>query len=179
MVLRINTTTALTAANKKTEPVAILTGRGNNANQEFHLQISGTWVGTISILRKIRDINDDQPNLLVHSGADNAAALTFVANGIVDDELIGMWVRNEENVDSGTTPSMGLITDNTSTVITATLAGGTENKFDIGDQCSLWEVVDTYTANASVVGTESAEAAEYLAIMSAYTSGTARVVINQ
>jgi len=173
MTLALNTTTALTAVNIKTDPVTIRTGSGNNANQEFHLQISGTWAGTISILRKIRNINASQPNLLVHSGAANAAALTFVGTGIVADELIGMWVRNDTDV------SMGPITDNSTTVITATLAGGTDDDFDVGDKCSLWEVVDTYTANASVVGTEGADASEYMAIMSAYTSGTARVVFSQ
>ena len=59
MALKINTTTALTAVNIKTEPVTIGTGRGNNANQEFQLQITGTFAGTVAILRKIRDINGE------------------------------------------------------------------------------------------------------------------------
>ena len=173
MTLAINTTTALTAVNIKTDPVTIRTGQGNNTNQDFNLTISGTWAGTISILRKIRKINAAQDNLLVHSGAANAAALTFVGTGVTADELIGMWVRND------TDGSMGPITDNTSTVVTATLAGGTDNDFDIGDKCSLWDVIATYTANTPYVGLEGADASQVLGIMSAYTSGTARVVFSQ
>jgi hypothetical protein len=178
MTLHMNASTALTAVNSKTDPVTIRTGHGNRANQEFNLIITGTWAGTITILRKHRklrgnDSGEPKWNALVHTGSDGAAALTDANLGATADELIGGWIRNDTDV------SMGPITDNTATVVTATLAGGTDNDWDAGDNGSFWEIVDTYTANASVIGTEGADAAEYLAVMSAYTSGTARVVFNQ
>jgi hypothetical protein len=179
MTLHINEVTALTAVNIKTDPVSIRTGHGNRANQELNLTISGTWAGTITVLRKIRKINSRQDNILVHSGADGAAALTFVGTGIVADELIGMWIRNDSDGTTKALKSMGPITDNTSTTITATLAGGTDNDFDIGDECSLWDVYATYTANQALIGVDGTDASEYMAIMSAYTSGTARVTITQ
>jgi hypothetical protein len=169
----INNVTGLGDANEKTDVVEIRSERGN-ARNEFNLQISATWDGTITVLRKIENINNSQENKVAHTGADAAAALTAAAlTGVVADELIGMWVLNE------TDDSMGPITDNTATVITATLAGGTDNEWNTGNEASIWEVVDTYTSNASNIGTEGTDLSYFRAIMSAYTSGTARVVFSQ
>jgi hypothetical protein len=173
MTLALNTTTALTAANIKTEPVTIRTGLGNNANQEYELVINGTWAGTVSVLRKVRQIRKGKDNLLTQTGADGQAALTDANLGATADELIGMWVRND------TDGSMGPITDNAATTITATLAGGTDNDWDTGDLGSLWEVIDTFTANTFSVGTCGVDTCQVLAVMSAYTSGTVRVVFYQ
>lgn len=180
MGLAINKVTALTAVNIKTDPVTVRNNENGRA-RDFSLQITGTWDGTISILRKLRKLNDAQDNLVAHTGADAAAALTAAGmSGVVADELIGMWVRNETDGTTEALKSMGPITDNTATVVTATLAGSdTDNDWDTGDEGSFWEVVDTYTANTSVVGTEGADQAEYLAVMSIWNSGTARVVISQ
>jgi hypothetical protein len=175
--MQLNKVTALTAVNIKTDPVTI---RAKNGANSFNLDISGTWAGTITVLRKIDKINAIQSNNLGHTGADGAAALTAGGmQGVAADELIGMWVRNDTDGTTAALKSMGPITDNTTSVITATLAGGTDDDFDAGDQCSLWGVVDTYTANTATVGTEGAAVAEYLAIMSIYTSGTARVQFSQ
>lgn len=167
MTVKINTTTALAAANNKTEPQVITKG-------DFNLKISGTWVGTITILRKPPQINAKMRNYLVHTGSAAAAALTAAAAvGIVADELIGMWVRNDSTL------GMGPITDNTATVVTATLAGGADTKWDVGELGSLWEVVGAYTSNQQQIGEEAEDNAEYLAIFSARTSGTARVTISR
>ncbi len=62
-----------------------------------------------------------------HTGADGAAALTNAEAHFVDDELVGLTVKNL------TDGSSGVITANTETGVTATLAGGTDNDWDSGD----------------------------------------------
>lgn len=163
----INTTTALTAANTKTDIVLIEKG-------DFKLSITGTFVATIVILRKLPVINASTPNNGTHTGANGAAAMTDANRlGVTADELIGLWIRND------TDGSMGLITDNTATVDTATLAGGTQNDWDTGESWSLWEVLETYSTNQKLIGVETKSQAEYIALMSAWTSGTARVLISE
>jgi hypothetical protein len=170
--MALNETTALAAVNSKTDRV-IIRGTPGKKN-DFNLSITATWSGTILILRRLEMLNENQENLVMHSGADGAAALTAGGmRGVTADELIGKYVFNE------TDNSTGIITDNTATVVTATLAGGTDNDFDAGDECSFWEVVKSYTSNASVGGDEGSEWAEYMALASVWNSGTARVIFDQ
>ncbi len=63
-----------------------------------------------------------------HTGSDNAAALTDSTKSWKTSELVGRTVYNTTDASSGT------ITANTSTTITATLAGGTGNDWDEGDE---------------------------------------------
>lgn len=172
MTIAIPTTTALAAANEKTEPITVK--KNQHGVGSFKLNISGTWAGTITILRKPQQINEKMKNYLVHTGSAAAAAITAgAAVGVVADELIGMWIRNVN------TNSFGPITDNTATVITATQAGGSDTKWDVGEIGDLWEVVGTYTANQVLIGEEAEDNAQYVAIFSARTSGTARVAISR
>lgn len=62
-----------------------------------------------------------------HTGADAAATLTDAAASWVADELIGLTIHNI------TDGSKGVITDNTDTTVTATLAGGTGDEWDTND----------------------------------------------
>jgi len=62
-----------------------------------------------------------------HTGAADAAVLTDSTLSLTTDELVGYTIRNF------TDGSMGLITANTATTVTATLYGGTDNDWDNGD----------------------------------------------
>lgn len=64
----------------------------------------------------------------VDAGAGDAAVLTVATARFVADALIGGTVYNI------TDGSSGVITDNTETVVTATLADGTDDDWDIGDE---------------------------------------------
>jgi hypothetical protein len=163
---QINRTTALTSANIKTDIVKVYKG-------DFKLTISSTFVGTCTVLRKMSKLNVRMTNYGTHTGADAAAALTDTKIvGVTADELIGLWVRNENTL------GMGLITDNTANVVTATLAGGSDTKWDAGEKWSMWEVIDEFSSPQKLIGTEPEGEGEYLVIMSAYTSGTARVLLS-
>lgn len=62
-----------------------------------------------------------------HNGLDNAATLSCSSKTWTPDAYIGMYVYNL------TDGSKGAITDNDGATVTATLAGGTDNNWDIGD----------------------------------------------
>lgn len=66
-----------------------------------------------------------------HDGAGDAAAMTDSGESFVVDGLIGL------NIDNVTDGSAAPITDNSSIVITGTLAEGTENDWDIND---VWKI---------------------------------------
>ena len=75
-----------------------------------------------------------------HTGADDATTLTDSTASWTPGELVGQWVHNVSDklivIDiSGNNPirSYGLITANDATTVTATLAGGEDNDWDIGD----------------------------------------------
>ena len=70
-----------------------------------------------------------------HDGSDNSATLTDSSQSWIDDDLIGITVYN---LDDG---SMGTITANTGTTLTATLSGGTDNDWDPGDS---FKITDGY-----------------------------------
>ena len=162
----INRITALTAANIHTNVVRIVRG-------DFKFSLGGTWVGTILLLRKATRINQAQANALVQDGGDNQAVLTdSTLSGVTADELIGMYCRNSTSGKD----ELAAITDNTATVITCALPTA---DFDDGDTCDLWEVMGTYNVNQELVGTEPQDEADYLALCSVYTSGTARAIISQ
>lgn len=93
-----------------------------------------------------------------HTGADNASTLTDSNQSWANDELIGMVITNVTDGSSAT------ITDNTSTTITATLGGGTQNDWDVGDiyriAVSGWSggynitFIDTATGGALLASTQ-------------------------
>lgn len=134
---------------------------------------------TLLVLRRFKDMKD----LVAHSGAANAATLTFTLDSdlgadtaaavVVEHALKGLYISND------TDGSFGPITDNDTTTITATLAGGTQNDWDVGDAFSLWHVVAAHTANAVSTPEEPEVGADLIVLASAWTSGTARVRISQ
>lgn len=63
-----------------------------------------------------------------HSGADDLAVLEDDTKSWNIDELIGLTIYNTTDVSSG------VITDNDSTTVTVTLAGGTDNDWDTDDE---------------------------------------------
>jgi len=66
-----------------------------------------------------------------HDGADDAAVLTDSSAAWLPDELVGLTISNTTDGSSGT------ITANTATTVTATLSGGTDNDWDIGDSYTI------------------------------------------
>lgn len=66
-----------------------------------------------------------------HDGGNGSATLTDSGANWTEGELVGATVQN---TDDG---SHGLITANTATTVTATLAGGTENHWDAGDSYDI------------------------------------------
>lgn len=62
-----------------------------------------------------------------HTGALNASVLTDSTLGATTDQYVGYTIKNI------TDGSVGLITENTATTVTAVLYGGTENDWDTGD----------------------------------------------
>ncbi|MBA7577293.1 hypothetical protein ES708_19140 [subsurface metagenome] len=97
------------------------------------LTVEATYDGsaTQGIKIHVRTSLTDQA-LGTHTGADGAAALTDAAAHFVDDELIGLTIKNL------TDGSSGAITANTGTGVTATLVGGTNNDWD-GDDVYIIE----------------------------------------
>jgi hypothetical protein len=79
-----------------------------------------------------------------HDGLANAAALTDTTKAWVVDELVGMQVFNSAD------GSSGIITANTATVVTATLAGGTDSDFDIGDEYEINKSRTVITSGVTV-----------------------------
>jgi hypothetical protein len=67
----------------------------------------------------------------VHDGGANAATLSDSGESLTVDAYIGMTLYNT------TDGSSGVITDNDATTITATLAGGTDNDWDVDDAWSV------------------------------------------
>jgi hypothetical protein len=82
---------------------------------------------TVSQIGRIRLLGDLNPISGVHDGGDGQAAMTDASATFIIDDLIGSTIFNT------TDGSSGLITDNTATVVTATLAGGTDNDWDDDD----------------------------------------------
>jgi hypothetical protein len=85
-----------------------------------------------------------------HDGADNAAALTDSDASFGTNDLVGLTINNTTDGSSGT------ITANTPTTVTATLSGGTDNDWDIGDAYTiaaggLFTFQDAWSANGSHV----------------------------
>ena len=72
-----------------------------------------------------------------HDGSDNASVLTDSGESWTVDEFVGLTVQN---ILDG---SEGVITGNTATTVTATLAGGTDNDWDIGDSWSIGMIPPT------------------------------------
>ena len=89
---------------------------------------SATYDGTaIPPTNSVLSFRDD----LIHDGLANAAALTDASAAMTVDEFVTQIVTF--TIHNITDTSSGTITDNTATVVTATLAGGTDNDWDIGD----------------------------------------------
>ena len=71
-----------------------------------------------------------------HDGGDNAATLADSTASWTSDELKDQWVHNygdRDTTDYKPARSYGQITANDATTVTATLSGGVENDWDIGD----------------------------------------------
>lgn len=168
MAISKNANHLFSAANSRTDKVTL--------KGKFSLVISGTWAGTITLMKRYKDWNGADNLTLVHDGGDASAVFdssTFTEFGL--SELIGKWITND------TDDSLGPITANTAAgVVTATLAGGTDNDFDDDDVCSIWEEVASYTANQHLTDLEEVEdGVEYMAVFTTYTSGTACVLLRQ
>lgn len=67
----------------------------------------------------------------IHDGGDNQASMTDSGASFTPDAFIGMAIKN--NIDE----SIGVITDNTETNVTATLGGGSEDDWDDDDIYSI------------------------------------------
>lgn len=132
----------------------------------FNIIITGTWVGTIKVLKRF----DDLKTKGTHTGANDASTLTYASLGATADEFIGMWISND------TQGGFGAITDNDGTTITATLDVG---DWDTGDEFSLWYELSSHTANTITQITAVEPGVSYIFVPSAWTSGTARVRISQ
>lgn len=147
----------MTATGDKSSPMLI--------QGKYDLHLSGTWSGTIVLLRKFPENN----SIFKHDGLANAAALTDSTQTLTADQLIGQFVANY------TDGSIGEISDNTATVVTATLAGGTDNDWDIDDIGSLWSVVASYTANPDPqsTGEQLEPGVEYMLVAKDLATGTA------
>lgn len=157
--------TSLGAENTFTEAKVI--------GEEFNFDISGSWVGTVTVQRRFPG-NDTEG---AHTGANNASVLTDKNQAWTADGLIGHYIKNI------TDGSQGVITDNTSTTITATLAGGTDNDFDLGDKYEIWRDVPSgkFTANGDNVGRELEYGVFYRAGFKTgdWTSGVATLRFSQ
>lgn len=159
--IRSKTATGLmTAAGERTSIMKVIPGR------EFNVSLSGTFAGTISLLRKVPQ-GTGPLGSGVHSGADAAAVLTQATAGWTTSELIGKYIFNE------TDGSLASITANTATTVTGLLDGGTGDEYDIGDVWSLWETKATVTAiaNPQPVYKEAEDGVEYMLAFTTYTSG--------
>lgn len=137
---------------------------------KFKLVLNGTFTGTFKLLKRYKD----QVSVGIQAGGDGDAALDTdaVALPYVADELIGAWISND------TKGSFGPVTDNTTTVVTATQVGGTAQDWDDGDIASIWEEVASYTTAQYVEIEEPEAGVDYVVVCSAYSSGTARVRIS-
>ncbi len=84
----------------------------------------------IQIIQNGAVLSDDWWNYSeggTHTGSANAATLTDSGKSWTTNQWVGYFIKNV------TDGSMGLITANTGTTITATLSGGTENDWDASD----------------------------------------------
>jgi hypothetical protein len=151
--------------------VSTLTAIGENSGivslkGKFVFLLGGTFVGTYVLLKRYKD----RENIGTQDGGASGTVFTdSTAIDFVADELIGAWIRDNED------DSYGPITDNTTTTVTATLIGGTTTAWADDDTASIWEVVGTYTT-AQYLNFEEPEAGtDYVLLCTAYTSGTPRV----
>ncbi len=161
MTVAKNATTAFTAAGQYSGIVPLY--------GKFKLVIGGTFTGTIKLLRRTKD----QANIGAHTTGAAAAALV-VSGGIdyVADELIDTYIMNN------TTFSIGPVTDNTTTGVTATQIGGTDQKWDVGETASIWQEVAEYTTDTFAQHEEPEVGVDYILFVSAMSAATARVRIS-
>ena len=151
--------------------VSTLTAVGENSGivtlkGKFVFLLGGTFDGTYILLKKYNDRSDIGTQ---DGGASGTVFTDSTAIDFVADELIGAWIKNNED------DSYGPITDNTTTAVTATLIGGTTTAWADDDTASIWEVVGTYTT-AQYLNFEEPEAGtDYVLICTVYASGTPRV----
>ena len=79
----------------------------------------------------------------MHTGGANAATLTDSTKAWADDELVGLQVFNSSD------GSSGVITANDATTVTASLAGGTDNDWDLDDTYEINKSRMTITSGVS------------------------------
>ena len=136
----------------------------------FAIDITAGFVGTIKILKKLPKYS----KFATEDGGGSAATLTDSTLDVVVNQLLNLWVSND------TDDSFGKIIANTdTTVIVAALIGGTDDDWDDGDEASIWVEVASYDAVQVLEGDSFADDEEYIALMSAWTSGAANVEFNQ
>ena len=87
-----------------------------------------------------------------HNGSTNASTLSDNTQSWTTNQFVNRTLKNL------TDGSEGKITANTSTTITATLAGGTDNDWDVGDNYEIFAVSGTHDGsnNASVLADSTA-----------------------
>jgi hypothetical protein len=136
----------------------------------FNFLLGGTFDGTYVLLKRFNDRNA----IGVQDGGASGTVFTdSTAIDFVADELIGAWIRNDDD------DSYGPITDNNTTTVTATLIGGTTTAWADGDTASIWEVHGTYTTPQVITIEEPEAGTDYVLICTVYSSGTPRVRISQ
>ena len=96
------------------------------------------------------DFELDCPNMVsqangTHDGAGNASVLTDTTKSFTVNEFVGQTIQNT------TDGSTALILSNTATTITATLAGGTDNDWDVSDAYTIVSEVVVLDAGGNTV----------------------------
>ena len=109
---------------------------------------------------------DAPPLTPVHDGAANAAAFTDTGE-VFPASLIGGTIYNVTDGSSGTITAVGGTNQDT---ITATLAGGTDNDWDVGDQAYIVPP-DGWVFNEPIVAHTSANTAYELRITNRNSDG--------
>lgn len=163
MTVTRNTLSTLTAVGENSGIGAI------PLHGKFVFLLGGTFAGTYVLLKRYSDRKDIGTQ---DGGASGTVFTDSTAIPFVADELIGAWIRNNED------DSYGPITDNNTTTVTATLIGGTTTAWANGNTASIWEVVATYTTAQYLNFEEPEDGTDYVLICTVATSGTPRVRIS-
>jgi hypothetical protein len=161
MTIAKNAITTITAAGGNSGIVPIV--------GPFKLRIGGTFTATIKLFKRTKD----QTSIGTQDGGASGTVFTdSTAIAYIADELIGTWIYNNEDT------SIGPVTDNNTTTVTATLVGGTTTAWADGNTASIWEEIGSYTAAQYLDFEEFESGCDYMLYCTAFTSGTARIRIS-
>lgn len=119
--IRVITLTAVADSSDGSIPQLTL----NNATSGVTSTLAGWSISSVLV---------DGDHAVTHDGSADAAALSDTDAGFDDNQWVDYTITNSTDSSSGT------VTANTRSTVTATLSGGTDNDWDVGD--------------AGVVGTE-------------------------